>query len=267
MPDQKQPRKRASTTAGQGSTSRVLKILASAILANTSDALFIKRETYDVLTHTTCGPPDTYNTTEFIGCQDHGVDFAAPFTCTKVDDPFYGKYWAFTNTTYNEHSGLYSIKYGRCDEPTCSNGSVCKTSESYVLESDKPGDILRGQNCSLAGSLKRGVWVRYTIISSAEFNRMLDNPPPTTTLVESCFDHQGQCAEAWQMWPVHGCEGSKETGSSTTTCDPVEKAVVMKQWPSSDTCEGDVYAQKYYMDRNKTCGLEGFGYVLKFCTQ
>lgn len=255
----------------------LLKLLSIALLIGLSKGLFIKIESYDAVTHSTCGPAESYKTTEFIGCADTKT---TPFTCNEEDDPFYGKRWIYSNVSFDKTTGIFSVNFGSCKEPTCTNSTQC-TRETYLLASGnvKPGDILSGSNCSLSGSKQHGNFVRYSVVSGDTINKMVANPSPKTALLRSCFDNSTSsaklspygaslCAEDWTMWPVHEqCFfQAKDAGSSKTTCEPAVQAVYMTQWTSSDSCQGPKFEEQYYRDQAKSCGLNGTGYYVEFCT-
>ena len=252
---------------------QLLKSMAIAIFVGSSEALFIKVETYDDLNHNTCGPPDTYTSIGFTGCTDNekniGVQQTIPFTCEERSNPYDPghPWWDYTNVTRGK-DGIFSISFGRCKEKTCTDFSQCSiTSNVRLGNGSRPGDILSGSNCTL-----HGVFKRYSIVSGNTLRQMKAKPPANTGLLKKCTSHRsptGMCSDTYLVFQVNKCQGiSKKEDKTMSICKRAEKAMFTKSWSGdkTDNCSGaDPYVAKYYEDEKSCYEGQALGYHLEFC--
>ena len=191
---------RRNTSAPCVTTTAFLKTLATAILACTSEAFFLKRTVFDNATHPTCGPDSGYLFTQFEGCED--ADPKAPqlpFSCIKF--PSGGgsrpepKRWSFLNVTETgDAKAPYVVKEGICyydeskpdpERPCDADRKECQVFDTYVLKgaSPVPGDPTSAGSYCDARPLYS---TKYEVVAGNALKTLLKTPPPFTAVLVGC---------------------------------------------------------------------------------
>ena len=269
------PRSKRTPTAASCLSAGLQKMVVTAILTSTTDALFLKRTEFDNATHVACGPGSDYLFAHFFGCADKDSNPQLPFLCRKV--PSGGvrpqpKRWSFLNVTETgDKKAPYAVKLGICyfdhskpdPENPCDaelHEQECSVFETHALTdgSPTPGDPTAASACS-AHSIYR---TKYEVVPGDTPATLMKSLPPGTALLVQCGAspaRDGPCGTQYQLQQTGRCQSwgdhapHKYGGSVKSECVDGGKGLEVAQYFGA-TCSGDGLAPvNYSADVAQSC--------------